>query len=154
MKQLLWGSALAALIAACGGGSKPPTEPQPQPKSACAVAAENVAGVVIGAKIDNFTEEHRPAMVKVLTERCEGDAWSTDAVACLSKMTSAETDLQRCGGMLTDTQEDAVEVQMNREVLKRGEENEKSSSDGDMEGGSGAKPPPAPPPDDPCGGGA
>ncbi|HUQ07095.1 MAG TPA: hypothetical protein VM261_31605 [Kofleriaceae bacterium] len=157
MKHLLWGACAVALISvgACGGGSKPPpTEPMPK-KSACAAAAENVAALVIKAKVEDMTEAQRPDIIRILTERCEGDAWSAEVIACLTKVSDSEEEIEKCGELLTEEQEDAVEAQLDRELEPSRRKME--SDDGDMEGGSGSAPkgaPPPPPPDDPCGGGA
>jgi hypothetical protein len=155
MKQLLWGACAVAAIA-CGGGSKPPpTEPVPA-KSACATAAENVAGLVVKAKVNDMTEEQRPDIVRILGERCEADAWSDEVIACLTKVSDAEEEIEKCGDMLTEEQEEAVEAQLDRELPSP--KREMKSDDGNMEGGSGSAPKgapaPPPPPDDPCGGGA
>lgn len=144
-------------ISACGGGSKPPpTEPMPAKKSACAAAAENVAGLVIKAKVEDMTEAQRPDIIRILTERCEGDAWSDAVIACLTKVSDAEEEIEKCGDLLTEEQEDAVEAQLDREL--ESPNREMKSDDADMEGGSGSAPKgapaPPPPPDDPCGGGA
>jgi hypothetical protein len=157
MKHLLWG-ACAALAVACGGGSKAPATPEPAPKSACAVAADNVASELIATGADDLTEAQREPLLRVLTERCETDRWSDEAVACLTSGKAMGDDFKRCGEMLTDEQEEAAETQLNREVMPgRGEREMKSDESAPN---TGAMPPPAgappapPPPDDPCGGGA
>lgn len=157
MKQLLWGSVLAALVAACGGGAKPaPTEPQPPAKSACALAAENVANELIAAGADDLKEEHRAGLLRVITERCETDRWSDEAVSCLTTAKAMDEGFKRCGEMLTEAQEEAAEGQLNREVMpNRGERGAEAGERAPVEEPKKAMPPPAPPPpDDPCGGGA
>lgn len=144
MKHLLWGTFATALLA-CGGGAKPATTPPPEPvKRACAGAAENMVGLVTALAATEYTEDQRPELVRVLTTRCEADAWSDDAVACMTTMTSAEDELVRCGQMLTEAQRDAVDDQMDREVPRRGREGDLEESDKAMDAR----------PDDPCGGGA
>ena len=154
MKQLLWG-ACAALALACGGGAKKPTEPQP--KSACAVAAEHTADELIAAAADALSEAERPGLVRVITERCETDKWSDEAVACITNAKAENDGFKPCGEMLTDEQEKAAEEQLNREVMgparqRLEQEQEAPGGGGGSPDGEGAKPPP--PPDDPCGGGA
>jgi len=141
MKHLLWGAFATGLLA-CGGGAKPATTPPPEPaKSACAAAAENMVAVVVPMADDQYTEAQRPELVRVLTTRCESDAWSDEAVACL---TTATDNLVRCAEMLTEAQRDAVDDQMDREVPRRGQERDLEESDKAMDAR----------PDDPCGGGA
>ncbi|MBZ0232439.1 MAG: hypothetical protein K8M05_08935, partial [Deltaproteobacteria bacterium] len=120
--------------------------------NACAAAAENMVTIVLAATEDLYTEAQHPDLVRVLTTRCEADAWPAEAVSCMTAAANADSDLERCGNMLTEAQRDAVDDQMDREVPRR----ETDEYGDDMEGGTGApKPPPAPPPpDDPCGGGA
>jgi hypothetical protein len=153
MKQLLWG-AFAALAIACGGGAKKPTEPQP--KSACAVAAEHTASELVAAEADGLDENERAGLVRVITERCETDAWSNEAVACITNAKAADGGFERCDDMLTEAQIKAAEEQLNREVMGPARERMNQQAPGGGAGsepdGDGAKPPP--PPDDPCGGGA
>lgn len=116
MKQLLWGSALAVLVAACGGGATPPpSEPQPKAKRACAVAADNLVRLMIANNIDVPAEKH-PDVARVFVERCEADAWSDEAVACVANAQTSEPDLDGCEGLLTPEQNDALEAQFAREV--------------------------------------
>ena len=152
MKHLLWG-AFAVCAIACGGGAKKPTDPQPQPRSACADAVDHVADFLISA--DEVAVDKRPDLVRVMTERCEGDRWSDEAVSCLATIKKAD-ELEPCGHMLTDAQKDAAEAQLKREVLPAEERDMEAPGGG---GGGGAGSPkgdgaPPPPPDDPCGGGA
>lgn len=158
MKHLLWGAVATALLA-CGGGARPATTPPPAPepaKSACAGAAEHMVDIVLAIPDGEYTAAQRPELVRVLTTRCETDAWPEEAVACLT--TATGDDLERCGHMLTEAQRDAVDDQMDREVPRQGRERElESGGDTDDEaGGSGQRheSAPPPPPDDPCGGGA
>ena len=156
MKQLLWGTCAALALAACGGGAKPTTEPKPQAKSPCAIAAEHAADELVAAGADGLSEAERAGMVRVITERCETDKWSDEVVACITTAKAADRGLDKCGDMLTDEQEKAAEEQLDREVMGPARERMKQEAPGGGGGGpgdgAGAKPPP--PPDDPCGGGA
>lgn len=158
MKQLLWGAcATLALTIACGGGAKQPTEPQPQTKSACVVAAEHTSAELLAAGADGLTEAESPGLIRVITERCEHDKWSAAAVECITEAKAMETgSFQRCDDMLTEEQKNAAEDQLDREVMGPARErmNQEAPGGGGAapDDGEGAKPPP--PPDDPCGGGA
>jgi hypothetical protein len=157
MKHILWGAAFVVVSAACGGGSKAPREPEPPAKSACAVAAENLAGVLMTVQEIGLKPEQQPDLVRIFTERCETDAWSDAAVACMTNVKAGpehNADLDACGDMLTDEQEEAAKAQLQREVIPQNGEMMEAPADsapptrGAPAGGG------APPPDDPCGGGA
>lgn len=157
MKHLLWG-AFAAFAIACGGGAKKPEEPKPEAKSACAVASENLTAALYRVDEDvGLREDQRPTVVRIFTERCEGDAWADGVVACFTaiKVENQGDDLEACGDMLTDAQEEAVKAQLEREgVIPDGAKREMENGDAKEAPPAPAGAAPPPPPDDPCGGGA
>lgn len=149
MKHVLCG-VIAATTIACGGGAKSPE--QPKPERACAVASERLTDVLYSVDEDvGLREDQRPTVVRIFTERCEGDAWADDVVACFTniKPENQGDELEACGDKLSDSQEEAVKAQLVREgVIPDGARREMDAP------AESAPPPPPPPPDDPCGGGA
>ncbi len=162
MIKIVAGLGLAVALGAvgCGGSQKnsdvggglPATSAasatQPATESACVVMAANVAAQLKvtaagqGAETEKMAAQIGPLMEKVTSERCQADAWSAEAVDCMTMADAAG--LEACAAKLTPAQTEAVEAAM-KDAL------------GDDFGGSqkpeGAGSPP-PPPDDPCGGGA
>jgi hypothetical protein len=138
MKLVFGGVVLSTLVLACGGGAKKSAEPRTPAKSACASAAENLAGVFIATEVKHVSEDDRPTMVRILTERCDADHWSDETVSCMS--TARGNDIERCAKMFSEQQLDAVEEQLDRELP------DDSDDDDDEKDTESA--------DDPCGGGA
>jgi hypothetical protein len=156
MKQLLVGTCAALAMAACAGGAKKSTDPQPPAKSACAVAAEHTSAELLAVGADGLGEAEGPGLIRVITERCENDHWAAAAIECVTNARAMEEgSFQRCDDMLTEEQQNAAEEQLDREVMGPARERmrEEEKAEEQAPGGEGAKPPPAPP-DDPCGGGA
>jgi hypothetical protein len=139
MKLVFGGVVLSTLVFACGGGAKKADEPKVPAKSACATAAEHIAGEFIANRVKHVSEEDRPTLVRILTERCETDHWSDAVVSCMSTATGGDKGTEECAKMFTEEQLKAVEAQLEQTLP---DENE--SDDADTESA----------PDDPCGGGA
>ncbi len=148
---------LATLVAAaaCGGGSKtPPTPPEPPPSPCIAMAAHMRAQVVKAGEAEqagaDLLAKIAPVVERVVSERCQADAWSAEVIACINA--ADDKSMDPCIEQLTDAQEQAIESQLDRElegVMPKDDAGEAPKS---------APPPPAPgggaPPEDPDGGGA
>lgn len=158
------GLALVVWSAACGGSSKPTTTPQPDvaPKvSACAQAAAHTKELLleVGKQEQEDTavlEKVAPVIERVIRERCETDAWDAAVVACVNE--ADEKGMDGCVERLSETQQKAVEDQLDRELdpIMEEERKQKGMNGGEAPTGAPApgSPAPPPPPDDPCGGGA
>ncbi len=152
--KLLLGTCAALLIACGGGAKKSTTEQTTMPKQpACAAATEHVGDLLTAEGA--ASAEARGTVVRVMTERCETDRWSADAVACITTAEDADA-LEACSKILTEEQRRATEEQVDREL--GGDKEDRQMETGappptdDAEGGSGGGKGKAP--DDPCGGGA
>lgn len=59
------------------------------------------------------TKDPRPpdealnSLIDLIRVRCEQDRWSSEAIGCLSRITSA-ADADQCGTLLTDAQQGAL----------------------------------------------
>jgi len=153
-KYLLLATLVAA--AACGGGSKKSSTPPEPPASPCvAMAAHMRAQVVKAGEAEqagaDMLAKIGPVVERVVSERCQADAWSAEVIACVNA--ADDKTMDPCIEKLTDEQEDAIESQLDREL-----EAVMPKKDGDAESPKSAPPPPAPgggaPPEDPDGGGA
>lgn len=90
---------LFIVLAACGGGSKSePTLKQAAPAS-CGEAATGMLSMMNQDAKDTVEE-----FKKLIANRCERDAWASDAKQCLSTM-KTRTDAERCSTLLTDEQQ-------------------------------------------------
>ena len=81
-------------IAACGGAQGKKVDEgragaEPQKQSPCAVTASHVATAVFTWKEPPPTSKENVA--QVITERCEGDRWTAEAIACFGKITDEES---------------------------------------------------------------
>lgn len=149
---------LATLVAAaaCGGGSKtPPAPPEPPPSPCVAMAAHMRAQVLKAGEAEqagaDLLAKIGPVVERVVSERCQADAWSAEVIACVNA--ADEKTMDPCIEQLTDEQEQAIESQLDREL-----ESVMPKEEGDGAAPESAPPPPAPgggaPPEDPDGGGA
>jgi hypothetical protein len=152
--------ALIVVVAACGGGtSRTPTTPQPDVApgaSPCIAMAAHMRELVLSTipEKDEFTDQALPVVERVVSERCQADAWEPAVIDCIHKA-DGEKAFEACIDRLTDAQEQAVEDQIEKELTPiedkyRQEHDEKSTP---AEAPAGGAPPPPPAPDDPCGGG-
>ena len=153
---------LFMLLAACGGGAKTAKSPEASgvtaAKSECAVVAAHVADAVFTWKEPPPTSKENVA--QVITERCEGDQWTADAIACFGKITD-EDSTKPCIDTLTKDQHEKVMNAMESKFDHK--THHQDDAEGAMGGTRGIKPagspPPAPPPGgpakgaDPCEGG-
>lgn len=140
---------LAALALALTCACSSPQRPKPD---ACADAAANVRAqfeAMLRARQQPDVPETAGRVEAVITERCRADAWSPEAIACLSRA-SSDDQLERCAeDVLTDDQERALEQAIDAIFSPNaGDRATKGGPSDDAEGGSGARGL-----GDPCGGG-
>lgn len=142
MKRL----AMVFAIAACGGSAKPAGSPMVA-QSECARVAAHLADAVFTWKEPPPTTKDKVA--KVITERCEGDQWTAEAMACFGKITD-EDSAKPCVTTLTKDQHDKVMNAMESTFDHQPSDRPAATST------PAAAPPPPPPPvkgADPCEGG-
>ena len=156
-KYLLLATLVAA--AACGGGSKPAPTPPAPPPSPCVAVSQHMRDMVMKAGQEeqagaDMLNKLGPIIERVVSERCQADAWSPEVIACING--ADDKTMDPCIDQLTDDQEKALESDIEREldpIMK--EELKKQEGDGATPAGAPAPGGGAPPPpEDPDGGGA
>lgn len=142
MKRLMF----VLAVAACGGSAKPASSPMVA-QSECGKVAAHLSEAVFTWKEPPPTTKDKVA--KVVEERCEGDKWTPEAIACFGKITDEES-AKPCVHTLSEDQHQKVMNAM-----------ESTFDHSKMKHGDGAAPAAAPPPvggapskgADPCEGG-
>lgn len=99
-------AAIFGVLAACGGGQATVVPPPPAGPT-CASAAEHMVDEMAATKDPRPPDETLNGLIELIRTRCEQDAWSSQAISCLSKITSA-ADADQCGTLLTDAQQAAL----------------------------------------------
>jgi hypothetical protein len=97
---------VAAVLAACGG-SPGPAAPVAPSGPTCGAAAEHMVDEMAATKDPRPADEVLNGLIDLIRRRCEQDRWSSQAVSCLARVTSA-ADADQCGTLLTDAQQDAL----------------------------------------------
>ncbi len=98
-------AAILAVLVACG-----PPAPVAAPASAgptCAGAAEHMVDEMAATKDPRPPDDTLNALIGLIRGRCEQDQWSSEAIACLSRIQSA-ADADHCGTLLTEAQQAAL----------------------------------------------
>lgn len=102
----LAGAVLAAgVFAACGGSPKPAPAPS-KPATKCA----NVGDQLVSLMSDTAREatEEVDAMRRQIIARCEQDGWSVEAQECFIHVSTRQEAADRCAGLLTAEQGNAL----------------------------------------------
>lgn len=95
-----------AVVAACARGPGPVAAPPPAGPT-CAAAAEHMVDEMAAANDPRPPDDVLNGLIDLIRVRCEQDRWSSEAVACLSRIKSA-ADADQCGTLLTDAQQAAL----------------------------------------------
>jgi hypothetical protein len=104
MSRVLHFVALFVALVAC---NKPkPEQPAPKPVSACARVADHLVSLMSGAT--KHAPEATDPLRRVVEERCDKDAWSTQSTECLLALDSL-ADGNRCQAMMTQAQIEAFQ---------------------------------------------
>jgi hypothetical protein len=98
-------SIVVVALAACGAPPKP-AAPVPAGPT-CAGAAAHMVDEMAATMDPRPPDEALNALIGLIRSRCDQDRWSSEAVACLSKIKSA-ADADHCGTLLTDAQQAAL----------------------------------------------
>jgi hypothetical protein len=109
-------AAALALLAACGGSPGPAAPAKPAGPT-CAAAAEHMIDEMAAAKDPRPADEVLNGLIDLVRRRCEQDQWSSEAVSCLSRITSA-ADADQCGTLLTDAQQDALVADQDAKAVR------------------------------------
>ena len=114
--------ALLGGVIACGG--PPRTAPAASPPASPCTSMANHLGAMAHAD-----EAMRPLIVQVTRESCEGDAWSTEAIDCMSRssfdlsgLVPAQTLEERfggCGRHLSAAQHEGMGARIGAELDRR-----------------------------------
>jgi len=94
---------LLGMLAGCPA-AKPPEAPKPAGPT-CANAAQHMVDEMAAAKDPRPPDDRLNAMIAMIENRCEQDQWSSQAIACLSKIKSL-ADADQCGTFMTQAQQD------------------------------------------------
>jgi hypothetical protein len=101
-------ASLAALAAlACSHAAPPPAAPKGP--TACARASDTMVQTMLArlSNKDSLPTDEADAMRNLIRERCEHDAWSTEATQCLIAMKTLD-DAEPCAKLMTDDQQAAL----------------------------------------------
>lgn len=99
-------AAVLAVVAACAGSAGPVAAPPPVGPT-CAAAAEHMVDEMAATKDPRPPDDALNGLIELIRVRCEQDRWSSEAIACLSRITSA-ADADQCGTLLTPAQQAAL----------------------------------------------
>lgn len=100
-------AAVLAMVAACAGSAGPVAAPPAPTGPTCAAAAEHMVDEMAATKDSRPPDDALNALIDLIRVRCEEDRWSSEAIACLSRIKSA-ADADQCGTLLTEAQQAAL----------------------------------------------
>lgn len=99
-------AALLGTLVACSGSPAPATPTAPAGPT-CAAAAEHMVDEMAAANDPRPPDDVLNGLISLIRRRCEQDQWSSEATACLHRITSP-ADADQCGTLLTDAQQAAL----------------------------------------------
>ncbi len=96
---------LAVALTACGS-PKPAAEVPAKPPTRCAGVGDQL--VALMSDTAREATEEVDAMRRQIIERCEQDRWSAEAQDCFLHVTTRQEAAEKCAGMLTAEQGNAL----------------------------------------------
>lgn len=112
--------AMVGGVVGCGGSQKKAAAPAESP--CVAMAAHMIAVSPESAFGEGDTAQVKAVVQKVMTDHCQADAWSPEAVECMSTATAES--MQACSGKLTPAQQESLTKGMADEMGARQKQDE------------------------------